>query len=261
MTNRDTASTTATSQSTVNYDLPLWSGGDITTWQGNLNDAMDKIDTALFENKTLMLGYKEIADQLEGTNSSTVELVNAVNAQLTEINTKYEEVKAGLEVAVLNITEANQAILNLQAEDIAVKAQLDEMRDDIGKLMEWHAGVWIKYNDVFIIGEDGTAHAKTHDAFLIGSSVYFRVIPLDNRTIPYSVCYITEEETENILRLMGLDVNSVTLIGLSSFLPREQASVDVWLDGNRLLFGMQHQVNIAQMFSCSAIYHMREGDA
>lgn len=141
MTSRDIRSTVATSQHTVNYDLPLWNGTDITSWQGNLNDAFNKIDTAMFENKTAMLGYQAIADELENTNSSTVELVEQVNQQLTDINAKYDEVKAGLEAANQQITEANQAILTLQQEDESVKVQMDSMQDDIGKLMQWHTGI------------------------------------------------------------------------------------------------------------------------
>lgn len=140
MTNRNAQSTVATSNHTTNYDLPLWSGEDITTWQGNLNDAFNKIDTAMYENKNLMLGYQEIADRLQATNDSTVELVNQVNEQLTEINVNYQEVKDSLVAANQKITEAEQAIINLQHEDDSVKVQMDTMQDDIGKLMEWYVG-------------------------------------------------------------------------------------------------------------------------
>lgn len=154
MTTRDIQSTVATSQHTVNYDLPLWDGQDITSWQGNLNDAMNKIDTAMYENRTLMLGYQAIADKLEETNSSTVELVNEVNQQLAEINQKYDEVKEQLATAGQKITQAEQAIINLQNEDETVKMQLDTMQDDIGKLMEWHTGINVDLSAIPNSGDD-----------------------------------------------------------------------------------------------------------
>lgn len=208
MTNRNVQSTVATSNHTTNYDLPLWSGQDITTWQGNLNDAFNKIDTAMYENKTLMLGYKEIADKLEETNDSTVDLVNQVNAQLSEINANYQEVKDGLAAANQKITEAEQAIINLQNEDESVKVQMDTMQDDIGKMMEYHTGITFDVSEVAgeshpMTGYKGGTFICTK-ATLVSSIVTltFKYTPPNSNIVQDSVS-VDNEVLSNIRNLFG----------------------------------------------------------
>ena len=66
MRNRDLKeSTTTTSAATTNYDLPQWNGEDVTSWMTNLNDAFNKIDSAMWANHTSMAGYDKIASDLQ----------------------------------------------------------------------------------------------------------------------------------------------------------------------------------------------------
>lgn len=173
MTNRNIQSTVATSNHTTNYDLPLWSGQDITTWQGNLNDAFNKIDTAMYENKTLMLGYQEIADKLANMNDIAITKVEEMTEQLADINTAYQEVRDNLAAANQKITEAEQAIINLQHEDDSVKVQMDTMQDDIGKLMDICIGR--DYNpDTPYVSIDNSK-LKLIGASCSGSSIVFNI--------------------------------------------------------------------------------------
>lgn len=217
MTTRDVQSTVATSQHTVNYDLPLWNGTDITSWQGNLNDAFNKIDTAMFENKTAMLGYQEIADKLEDTNSSTVELVEQVNQQLTDINAKYDEVKAGLQAANQQITEANQAILALQQEDESVKVQMDTMQDDIGKLMEWVTGYIITLETPIVLTADGGNDTCSVESFrFVGGIIECRgEFHINAVSETRDFFLLSVEDTKKLFGIIGINDTNVVVAVLS----------------------------------------------
>ena len=42
-------STVSTTNHTQNYDLPLWTGEDTTSWLTQMNDAMNKIDDGMWK--------------------------------------------------------------------------------------------------------------------------------------------------------------------------------------------------------------------
>lgn len=126
--------TTTTTNSTVNYDLPQWNGEDITSWMTNLNDAFNKIDSAMWANHTAMAGYDKIASDLQ-------KLADGLKVDNAEIREALRLVQQGMaqQLAELNqakqaITNANIAITQLQQEDNALSAMVEDLQDDIGML-------------------------------------------------------------------------------------------------------------------------------
>lgn len=135
MRNRDLKeSTTTTSAATTNYDLPQWNGEDVTSWMTNLNDAFNKIDSAMWANHTAMAGYDKIASDLQ-------KLAERIQVDNTEIREALSIVQQGmadqltqLNQAKTDITNANLAISQLQTEDNALSAMIEDLQDDVGML-------------------------------------------------------------------------------------------------------------------------------
>lgn len=126
--------TTTTARSTLNYDLPQWNGEDVTSWLVNLNDAFNKIDSAMWSNHTAMAGYDKIASDLQ-------KLADDLRVDNSEIRESLEIIQRGmadqltqLNQAKQDITNANIAITQLQQEDNALSASVEDLRDDIGLL-------------------------------------------------------------------------------------------------------------------------------
>lgn len=135
MRNRDLReSTTTTSTATTNYDLPQWNGEDVTSWMTNLNDAFNKIDSAMWANHTAMAGYDKIASDLQ-------KLADGIKVDNAEIREALRIVQQGmadqltqLNQAKTDITNANLAISQLQTEDNALSAMIEDLQDDVGML-------------------------------------------------------------------------------------------------------------------------------
>lgn len=127
-------STTTTASATVNYDLPQWNGEDVTSWMTNLNDAFNKIDSAMWANHTAMAGYDKIASDLQ-------KLADGIKVDNAEIREALRIVQQGmadqltqLNQAKTDITNANLAISQLQTEDNALSAMIEDLQDDVGML-------------------------------------------------------------------------------------------------------------------------------
>lgn len=158
MRNRDLKeSTTTTSTTTTNYDLPQWNGEDVTSWMTNLNDAFNKIDSAMWANHTAMAGYDKIASDLQ-------KLADGIKVDNAEIREALRIVQQGmadqltqLNQAKTDITNINLALSQLQTEDNALSAMIEDLQDDVGMLQE---EVHIKNDDMSplytITADDGT---------------------------------------------------------------------------------------------------------
>lgn len=127
-------STVATTASTTNYDLPQWNGEDVTSWMTNLNDAFNKIDSAMWANRTAMAGYDKIASDLQ-------KLADGIKVDNAKIREALRIVQQGmgdqltqLNQAKTDITNANLAISQLQTEDNALSAMIEDLQDDVGML-------------------------------------------------------------------------------------------------------------------------------
>lgn len=135
MTNREAPinQILTTSSHTVNYDLPLWEGQDITSWLTTMNDAMDKIDTAIYGRQT-DIGeiYKSIAEALEKANAASEAAQNATEA-VPQLQTDMRTVKAQVLLNTQNITKNAQAIANLGTENGSINLSLTQIQNDISE--------------------------------------------------------------------------------------------------------------------------------
>lgn len=129
--------TATTTNSTVNYDLPQWNGEDVTNWMTNLNDAFNKIDSAMWENHTAMAGYDKIAsdlqklaDDLRVDNSEIREALGIIQRGMAQQLTELNQAKQAIE-------NANIAITQLQQEDNVLSAMVEDLQDDIGILANY----------------------------------------------------------------------------------------------------------------------------
>lgn len=154
MVDRKARSTTATSSATVNYDLPLWSGEDITTWQGNLNDAMNKIDTAIFEAKSAADNVQIIGDDLKELLEQTKTENEEIQQKLGDLQQNVTALSHSLSATDTNVSNAQQAIINLNTEYDGMKAQMDTMADDIGKMMEMMHGKHSNHAFPIVVNDD-----------------------------------------------------------------------------------------------------------
>ena len=147
MNNRDRASTVSTSMSTTNYDLPLWDGTDITSWQGQLNDAFDKIDTAMHGLQVQINGQQAIADGLQELFDNTSDQNLEIKKLLDAMNKSFAEQQTTIRGLQTDVTEVQTTVGNYDIEFDSMKAQLDNMQDDIGMLMSLSHGINMRFGD------------------------------------------------------------------------------------------------------------------
>lgn len=187
-------STTTTSSATSNYDLPQWNGEDVTSWMTNLNDAFNKIDSAMWANHTAMAGYDKIASDLQ-------KLADGIKVDNAEIREALRIVQQGmadqltqLNQAKTDITNANLAISQLQTKDNALSAMIKDLQDDVGMSMGWRE--WITVADESI-GISGTVTYR-------GSSYNWHVenVYICNGALQINV---RTENSENLVLAIGVD--------------------------------------------------------
>lgn len=137
MRERLNVSTTTTARHTVNYDLPQWNGEDVTSWMTNLNDAFNKIDSAVWRNHTAMAGYDKIASDLQKLADDLRVDNRVIRETLGIIQRDMGEQLAQLNQAKQAIANANIAITQLQHEDNVLSATVEDLQNDIGMMMNW----------------------------------------------------------------------------------------------------------------------------
>lgn len=91
-------STATTTNHTANYDLPLWTGEDTTSWLTQMNDAMNKIDDGMVDAKSKALEVvgiaadaKKLADETKAESAASAKIVAAYNDRLTAAEEKIVE--------------------------------------------------------------------------------------------------------------------------------------------------------------------------
>ena len=91
-------STVSTSNHTQNYDLPLWTGEDTTSWLTQMNDAMNKIDDGMVDAKSKALEVvgiaadaKKLADETKAESAASAKIVAGYNDRLTAAEEKIVE--------------------------------------------------------------------------------------------------------------------------------------------------------------------------
>lgn len=91
-------STATTTNHTANYDLPLWTGEDTTSWLTQMNDAMNKIDDGMVDAKSKALEVvgiaadaKKLADETKAESAASAKIVAGYNDRLTAAEGKIVE--------------------------------------------------------------------------------------------------------------------------------------------------------------------------
>lgn len=91
-------STVSTTNHTQNYDLPLWTGEDTTSWLTQMNDAMNKIDDGMVDAKSKALEVvgiaadaKKLADETKAESAASAKIVAGYNDRLTAAEEKIAE--------------------------------------------------------------------------------------------------------------------------------------------------------------------------
>lgn len=91
-------STVTTTNHTANYDLPLWTGEDTTSWLTQMNDAMNKIDDGMVDAKSKALEVvgiaadaKKLADETKAESAASAKIVASYNDRLTAAEEKIVE--------------------------------------------------------------------------------------------------------------------------------------------------------------------------
>lgn len=172
-------STVATTNHTLNYDLPLWEGGDITSWIGNLNDAFNKIDSGIYAAQQTADSLKEIGDNLQNlfdqTTAENAEIKNTlqqINANINVLDNKTTAIREQL-------TEVNEAITQSGIEVQAINTRLESIEDDIGKIMQWDMGIqWVPPEPILLqaAGQMRIANAKLTRVRRCGSVLTFGIV-------------------------------------------------------------------------------------
>lgn len=168
MVKKEKASTVATSNHTLNYDLPLWTGEDLTSWMGNLNDAMNKIDDGIHDAAMLAQGVQNIGDNLKDLLEKTEQDNIRITASLEALQNTANELQTGLAGVREGLTAANTAIGGISTEQTSLMTQMDAMQDDIGKLMDIVSGSFIAN-----IGLQIANGILLNSALLAGNSLRF----------------------------------------------------------------------------------------
>lgn len=85
-------STVTTTNHTVNYDLPLWAGDDATSWLTQVNDAMNKIDSGIYDAKqsshkvvTIAENAQKLAEETKAESDASAKIVEGYEGRLKTV--------------------------------------------------------------------------------------------------------------------------------------------------------------------------------
>lgn len=197
-------STVATTASTTNYDLPQWNGEDVTSWMTNLNDAFNKIDSAMWENHTAMAGYDKIASDLQ-------KLAEGIQVDNEEIREALRIIQRGmgeqltqLNQAKTDITNINLALSQLQTEDNALSAMIEDLQDDVGML-----GDMFTYKFVDISGNDAVNGIRPNGFVHNGNTIIMSFSIYNGATAGVTTIPVPDEINRVISNITGVSIEDV----------------------------------------------------
>lgn len=129
-------STVSTGNHTQNYDLPLWTEGDKTSWLTQVNDAMNKIDSGMVDAKSKALEVvgiaadaKKLAEETSAESKESAKIVAAYNDRLTAVEaTSVEHTN--------DITALNTRCDQMDVEIHSVKETQKKTTEDLGTLAD-----------------------------------------------------------------------------------------------------------------------------
>lgn len=123
-----------TQSTTVNYGLPLWDGQEVTSWMTQMNDAMDKIDSAMWENKTGIDNEKEAVENANQAASEANLKLESLNAWQATIENDVDAASNDASKAKGDAAQALQGAANATMEVQALQEIVDSQGDDIERL-------------------------------------------------------------------------------------------------------------------------------
>lgn len=129
-------STVSTTNHTQNYDLPLWTEGDKTSWLTQVNDAMNKIDSGMVDAKSKALEVvgiaadaKKLAEETSAESKESANIVAGYNDRLTAVEaTSVEHTN--------DITALNTRCDQMDVEIHSVKETQRKTTEDLGTLSD-----------------------------------------------------------------------------------------------------------------------------
>nr|WP_297067062.1 hypothetical protein [Prevotella sp.] len=129
-------STVSTGNHTQNYDLPLWTEGDKTSWLTQVNDAMNKIDSGMVDAKSKALEVvgiaadaKKLAEETSAESKESAKIVAGYNDRLTAVEaTSVEHTD--------DITALNTRCDQMDVEIHSVKETQKKTTEDLGTLAD-----------------------------------------------------------------------------------------------------------------------------
>lgn len=129
-------STVSTTNHTQNYDLPLWTEGDKTSWLTQVNDAMNKIDSGMVDAKSKALEVvgiaadaKKLAEETSAESKESARIVAGYNDRLTSVETTSVE-------HTNDITALNTRCDQMDVEIHSVKETQKKTTEDLGTLAD-----------------------------------------------------------------------------------------------------------------------------
>lgn len=129
-------STVSTSNHTQNYDLPLWTEGDKTSWLTQVNDAMNKIDSGMVDAKSKALEVvgiaadaKKLAEETSAESKESAKIVAGYNDRLTAVEASTAE-------HTDDITALNTRCDQMDVEIHSVKETQKKTTEDLGTLAD-----------------------------------------------------------------------------------------------------------------------------
>jgi hypothetical protein len=91
--------------STPNYELPIFEPNDKPSWQGDFNEAMNKIDGAIND-------VEEKADNNTANIGTQQGAISSLNQSVNNLNTQVGNIKTGLENKVIYVNQSNLVVPN-----------------------------------------------------------------------------------------------------------------------------------------------------
>ena len=127
-------STVTTSNHTVNYDLPLWEGGDITSWLTQMNDAMNKIDSGMYGAKqsshevvTIAEDAQKLAEETKAESDASAKIVEGYEDRLKAVEDTTAE-------HTTDLTNLSQRVDTQDTEIHSIKEVEQTILTDVGTL-------------------------------------------------------------------------------------------------------------------------------
>lgn len=127
-------STTTTTNHTQNYDLPLWSGEDTTSWLTQMNDAMNKIDSGLVEAKSTALTVVNIANDAKKQSEETQKGLESAELIIDGYEDRMRAVESSTVELTDDITELNERAVQADTDIRALQAVNNNIIEDIGEI-------------------------------------------------------------------------------------------------------------------------------